>query len=239
MRIDQESSLVKKFEKKLKKSSEPNPDVFAKREWTQLEDQQLREAVRKHGTHNWAVMCQDRLFLEMIANHTEEDVKARWRHQQRQIAAYRKQRAGRREPLTATVSSLSSSLGRSRAVDPDSVDPVRELRLKQTLQREADKRANLERGLRAEQAVRFEAEKLIATQLRERRKMEKQLKQYESSLKALVSTLLLSLVCSSPAIERRGSGEWPLGPIHIPLASIRSTGRIYWPKQHTRQRCSG
>jgi hypothetical protein len=180
-RITQEQSLTRKFEGKLKKTAEPNPDAFVKRPWTHQEDEQLREAVRRHGTQNWPKVCHDRTFLEMIANHTEEDVKARWRFLQKQLAAQRRQM--REAKLQFKRTGAKASTGGAAADETLAVDPRQELRLKQTLKREEDRRAKLAQGLRLEQQARFNAEVEMAKQVRERRKLEDELKKYQQLLK--------------------------------------------------------
>lgn len=76
-RVKKENIMVKGQSKR--RRHEATPDMFVKRPWTGEETRQLRDAVMKHGPNNWDVVCRDRAYIEMIGNHTMEDIKTKWR----------------------------------------------------------------------------------------------------------------------------------------------------------------
>lgn len=166
--------MVKAMQKKRSKDV-PNAEMFIKRPWTDEEENQLRESVRTHGPNNWGVICRDRKFIEMIGNHTMEDIKTRWR----MIEKGRKHRRDKAPPTMA---------GATHAGPPDpsatgKLGVMNQLKLKQTLVTETEKRRELAEEIEAERKARLEAEKQAALQMRERKKLAQKLAEFESLVK--------------------------------------------------------
>ena len=170
-RVVKENVMVKGQNKR--RRQEVNPDMFVKRPWTGEEEQQLRDAVMRHGPNNWEVVCRDRTYIEMIGNHTMEDIKTKWRMIEKSRLRSRKQRVAMQQ---------SASPGRAappRAATNATLNVLNQLKLKQTLQREAEKRADLADKINRERVARLEAEKKAALQMRERRKLEEKLRNFQ------------------------------------------------------------
>lgn len=121
--------MVKALDKRRAKDV-PNADMFIKRPWTEEEDQQLCDAVRKHGPNNWEVVCRDRSFIEMIGNHTQEDIKSRWRLVERN----RRTKRARLPPSGFKQSTMAVSGGTQK------MGVMNQLKMKKTLQEETEQR---------------------------------------------------------------------------------------------------
>lgn len=170
-RVVKENHMVKAQNKH--KRAAVNPDMFVKRPWTDEETQQLKDAVMCHGPNNWEVVCRDRTYIEMIGNHTMEDIKTKWRTIEKARLRSRKMRVQNASSSSPTRSKLSASKGGA------SLNVLNQLKLKQSLQAESIKRQELADSIRRERVARLEAEKKAALQMRERRKLEEKLMQFQ------------------------------------------------------------
>lgn len=170
-RVVKENTMVKSQNKK--RRHEANPDMFVKRPWTGEEEQQLRDAVMRHGPNNWEVVCRDRTYIEMIGNHTMEDIKTKWRTIEKARLRSRRLRVQNQQ------SSSPSRGGAPRAANNATLNVLNQLKLKQTLQAESAKRADLADRITRERVARLEAEKKAALQMRERRKLEEKLRNFQ------------------------------------------------------------
>jgi len=175
-RVVKENHMVKSQNKR--RRHEVNPDMFVKRPWTAEEEQQLRDAVMRHGPNNWEVVCRDRTYIEMIGNHTMEDIKTKWRTIEKARLRSRRLRVAN-QTASSPSRTNGGSFGRSGAGGGGQLNVLNQLKLKQTLQAENAKRAQLSESINRERIARLEAEKKAAMQMRERRKLEEKLRQFQ------------------------------------------------------------
>lgn len=200
-RVVKENHMVKALEaRRGRLGGQTNADMFIKRPWTEEEDAQLADAVRKHGPNNWEVACRDRTFLEMIGNHTIEDIKTRWRLVERT-------RRTRRNKLPP--SGLKASMGHSGGGAGGEADATKklgvmnQLKLKSTLMKETEERQKLASQIERERRARLEAEKQAALQMRERKRLAAKLSEFETLVKS----------ASAPALPPLGdAGRSPSAP---------------------------
>mmetsp|Transcript_183081 Transcript_183081/g.445692 ORF Transcript_183081/g.445692 Transcript_183081/m.445692 type:complete len:327 (-) Transcript_183081:76-1056(-) len=171
-RVVKENHMVKALNKRRAKDV-PDADMFIKRPWTEEEDQQLVAAVRKHGPNNWQVVCRDRTFIEMIGNHTQEDIKSRWRLVERN----RRTRRERLPPSGFKQATLGASGGTQK------MGVMNQLKMKKTLQEETEQRRTLASQIERERRARLEAEKQAAVQMKERKRLAEKLAEFEDLVK--------------------------------------------------------
>ena len=196
-RVVKENTMVKSQNKR--RRAEANPDMFVKRPWTAEEEQQLRDAVMRHGPNNWEVVCRDRTDIEMIGNHTMEDIKTKWRTIEKARLRSRKLRVQNQQ--TSSPSHTHGATGGSGSGSA-SLNVLNQLKLMQTLQAESQKRAALAHSITRERVARLEAEKKAALQIRERRKLEEKLRQFQKMAKS-GGTVVKGP--GSPALRNAGS----------------------------------
>lgn len=185
-----------------RRRAEANPDMFVKRPWTAEEEQQLRDAVMRHGPNNWEVVCRDRTYIEMIGNHTMEDIKTKWRTIEKARLRSRKLRVQNQQ--ASSPSHTHGATGASGGSGSASLNVLNQLKLKQTLQAESQKRAALAHSITRERVARLEAEKKAALQMRERRKLEEKLRQFQKMAKSGGSSGA-AVGPGSPALRNAGS----------------------------------
>lgn len=183
-----------------KKRPQANPDMFVKRPWTHEEEQQLRDAVMRHGPNNWEVVCRDRTYIEMIGNHTMEDIKTKWRTIEKARLRSRRLRVQNQQS-----SSPSRSAGARAGSNNATLNVLNQLKLKQTLQAESQKRAALADKINRERVARLEAEKKAALQMRERRKLEEKLRNFQKMAKSGSGAKLGGAGRSGPVLRNAGS----------------------------------
>uniref|UniRef100_A0A7S1C7D5 Myb-like domain-containing protein n=1 Tax=Bicosoecida sp. CB-2014 TaxID=1486930 RepID=A0A7S1C7D5_9STRA len=185
-RVVKENHMVKALDKRRAKDV-PNADMFIKRPWTEEEDQQLCDAVRKHGPNNWEVVCRDRSFIEMIGNHTQEDIKSRWRLVERN----RRTRRERLPPSGFKQTTMAAEGGGTKKMGV-----MNQLKMKKTLEEETVQRRKLAEQIERERRARLEAEKQAALQMRERKRLAQKLAEFED----LVKTATLKGAKSEPIL---------------------------------------
>lgn len=121
------------------------------------------------------VLCKDREFLEMISNHTKEDISGRWKMLERE-------RRKRKPKVMTTMQYLRESA--TTFDQKRNPEPHYELKLAATLTEEQKKKDAVARRLRKERAALLAAETKIAKEMKEREKLQLALAEYETLMKS-------------------------------------------------------
>lgn len=216
-RVVKENHMVKTKNKK--RRPEMNPDMFVKRPWTQEEEQQLRDAVMRHGPNNWEVVCRDRTYIEMIGNHTMEDIKTKWRTIEKARIRSRRLRVQHQAAASPGKHGGGGGGGAFRATGSSSLNVLNQLKLKQTLKAESTKRQQLSESINRERIARLEAEKKAAIQMRERRKLEEKLRQFQKMAKSSSGATLSKSASRSNPLQLAGRSSVGARPV-VPMPRI-------------------